>query len=169
MLADRVGVLVVAVRDFTGESSGGRWWIVKWGLLEGVFCGDALAPVLLGMLMVGCGRWTVEEAATVAFFTPVTCTSSSSSVRSMTEPLGRAPGAAALEAGDPEAWLSVFDVRDVPCGGPGAVEPVAAGPEVAGEEAEDMAPATGPDCAGVLAVVTDTPALGVVIPPVPPW
>lgn len=56
----------------------------------------------------------------------------------------------------------VFDVRDVPCGGPGAVEPVAAGPEVAGEEAEDIAPATETDWAGVLAVVTDTPALGVV-------
>lgn len=41
--------------------------------------------------------------------------------------------------------LPVFDVRDVPCGGPGAVEPVAAGPEVAGEEAEDIAPATETD------------------------
>lgn len=43
------------------------------------------------------------------------------------------------------AALPVFDVRDVPCGGPGAVDPVAAGPEVAGEEAEDMAPATDTD------------------------
>lgn len=34
------------------------------------------------------------------------CTSSSSSVRSMTEPLGRAPGAAALVGVDPVAWLS---------------------------------------------------------------
>lgn len=63
----------------------------------------------------------------------------------------------------------VFDVRDVPCGGPGAVEPVAAGPEVAGEEAVDMAPATDTGWAGVLAVVTDTPALGVVMLPAPPW
>lgn len=39
----------------------------------------------------------------------------------------------------------VFDVRDVPCGGPGAVEPVAAGPDVAGDEAEDIAPATETD------------------------
>lgn len=39
----------------------------------------------------------------------------------------------------------VFDVREVPCGGPGAVEPVAAGPEVAGEETEDIAPATETD------------------------
>lgn len=39
----------------------------------------------------------------------------------------------------------VFEVRDVPCGGPGAVEPVAAGPDVAGEEAEDIAPATETD------------------------
>ena len=39
----------------------------------------------------------------------------------------------------------VFDVRDVPCGGPGAVEPVAAGPDVAGEEADDIAPATETD------------------------
>lgn len=81
----------------------------------------------------------------MALFTPVTCTSSSSSVRSMTEPLGRAVGAAALDGMDPVAWLSVFDVRDVPCGGPGAVEPVAAGPDVAGEEAEDIAPATETD------------------------
>lgn len=81
----------------------------------------------------------------MAFFTPVTWTSSSSSVRSMTEPLGRAAGAAALDGVDPVAWLSVFDVRDVPCGGPGAVEPVAAGPDVAGEEAEDIAPATETD------------------------
>lgn len=50
-----------------------------------------------------------------------------------------------MDAVDPVAWLSVFDVRDVPCGGPGAVEPVAAGPEVAGEEAEDIAPATETD------------------------
>lgn len=63
----------------------------------------------------------------------------------------------------------VLDVREVPCGGPGAVEPVAAGPEAAGEETEDMAPATETTWAGVLAVVTDTPAFGVVIPPVPPW
>lgn len=63
----------------------------------------------------------------------------------MTEPLGRAAGAAALDGVDPVAWLSVFDVRDVPCGGPGAVEPVAAGPDVAGEEAEDIAPATETD------------------------
>lgn len=96
------------------------------------------------MLTAGVGRWVGEGAATVAFFTPVTCTSSSSSVRSMTEPLGRAVPAA-LAGVDPVAWLSVFDVRDVPCGGPGAVEPVAAGPEVAGEEAEDMAPATDTD------------------------
>lgn len=60
----------------------------------------------------------------------------------MTEPFGRAAGVAALVVVDPAAWLSVFDVREVPCGGPGAVEPVAAGPEVAGEEIEDMAPAT---------------------------
>lgn len=38
--------------------------------------------------------------------------------------------------------LPVLDVREVPCGGPGAVEPVAAGPEVTGEETEDIAPAT---------------------------
>lgn len=63
----------------------------------------------------------------------------------------------------------VFDVREVPCGGPGAVEPVAAGPEVAGEETEDMAPATETGWAGVLAVLTDTPALGVHMPPLPPW
>lgn len=63
----------------------------------------------------------------------------------MTEPLGRAAGAAALEGVDPAAWLSVFDVKDVPCGGPGAVEPVAAGPDVAGEDAEDIAPATETD------------------------
>lgn len=48
------------------------------------------------------------------------------------------------------------------------MEPVAAGPEVAGEEAEDIAPTTETVCAGVLAVVTETPALGVVIPPAPP-
>lgn len=34
------------------------------------------------------------------------CTSSSSSVRSMTEPLGRAAGAADLDGLDPVAWLS---------------------------------------------------------------
>lgn len=61
----------------------------------------------------------------------------------MTEPLGRAP--AALDGAAAVAWLSVFDVNDVPCGGPGAVEPVAAGPDVAGEEADDMAPATETD------------------------
>lgn len=49
------------------------------------------------------------------------------------------------------------------------MEPVAAGPEVAGEEIEDMAPATETGWAGVLAVLTDTPALGVHIPPLPPW
>lgn len=49
------------------------------------------------------------------------------------------------------------------------MEPVAAGPEVAGEDTEDMAPATETGCAGVLAVLTDTPALGVHIPPLPPW
>lgn len=65
--------------------------------------------------------------------------------------------------------LPVFDVREVPWGGPGAVEPVAAGPEVAGEDIDDIAPATNTGWAGVLAVVTDIPALGVVIPPVPPW
>lgn len=81
----------------------------------------------------------------VAFCTPVTCTSSSSSVRSMTEPLGRAVDAAALDEDAPVAWLSVFDVSDVPCGGPGAVEPVAAGPEAAGEEAADIAPTTDTD------------------------
>lgn len=43
---------------------------------------------------------------------------------------------------DQSTTLPVFDVKDVPCGGPGAVEPVAAGPDVAGEEAEDIAPAT---------------------------
>lgn len=95
--------------------------------------------------MTGLERRVGEGAATVALFTPVTCTSSSSSVRSMTEPLGRAAGAAALDGVVPVAWLSVFDVRDVPCGGPGAVEPVAAGPEVAGEEADDIAPTTETD------------------------
>lgn len=110
-----------------------------------LLCGDDLAPVLLGMLITGAGRCEGDGAAGVAFFTPVTCTSSSSSVRSITEPLGRAAGAAALDEVDPEAWLSVLDVRDVPCGGPGAVDPVAAGPDVAGEEAEDMAPATETD------------------------
>lgn len=79
-----------------------------------MLCGDDLAPALLGMLVTGLVRWVGEGAATVAFFTPVTCTSSSSSVRSMTEPLGRAAGAAALDGVDPVAWLSVFDVRDVP-------------------------------------------------------
>lgn len=49
------------------------------------------------------------------------------------------------------------------------MEPVAAGPDVAGDETEDMAPATETDWAGVLAEVTDMPALGVVMPPVPPW
>lgn len=63
----------------------------------------------------------------------------------MTEPLGRATGAAVLAGLDPVTWLSVFEVRDVPCGGPGAAEPVAAGPEVAGEDAEDTAPATETD------------------------
>lgn len=29
MLEPRVGVLVVTVRDFIGESSGGRWWTVN--------------------------------------------------------------------------------------------------------------------------------------------
>lgn len=48
------------------------------------------------------------------------------------------------------------------------MEPVAAGPEVAGDETEDMAPATETAWAGVLAVVTDMPAFGVVMPPVPP-
>lgn len=36
----------------------------------------------------------------------IPCTSSSSSVRSMTEPLGRAAGTAALDGVDPAAWLS---------------------------------------------------------------
>lgn len=49
------------------------------------------------------------------------------------------------------------------------MEPVAAGPEVAGDEAVDKAPTTETDGAGVLAVVTETPAFGVVIPPAPPW
>lgn len=62
----------------------------------------------------------------------------------------------------------VFDVRDVPCGGPGAAEPVAAGPDVVGEEADDIAPATETVGAGALAVVMDIPALGVVIAPAPP-
>lgn len=48
------------------------------------------------------------------------------------------------------------------------MEPVAAGPDVAGEEVDDIAPATETDWAGVLAVVTDIPALGVVIAPAPP-
>lgn len=106
---------------------------------------------------------------TVALFTPVTKTSSSSSVRSMTEPFGRAVGAAALEDALPVAWLSVFVVSDVPWGGPGAVDPVAAGPEVTGDEVEDSAPATETDCVGALTVATETPALGVVIAPAPPW
>lgn len=92
----------------------------------------------------------------------------------MTEPLGRAGGAAALDGVGAEAWLSkehksnvceisgtvrttstgqksssfplpVLDVREAPCGVPGAAEPVAAGPDVAGEEAEDTAPATDTD------------------------
>lgn len=37
------------------------------------------------------------------------CTSSSSSVRSMTEPLGRTPGVAVLAGVDPVAWLSEAD------------------------------------------------------------
>lgn len=87
----------------------------------------------------------------------------------MTEPLGLVAAGLPLEGVDPAAWLSVLDVREVPWGGPGAVEPVAAGPDVAGDETEDMAPATETDWAGVLAVVTDMPAFGVVMPPVPPW
>lgn len=92
--------------------------------------------------MLVCGRCVALDVVTVALFTPVTSTSSSSSVRSMTEPLGRAVGAATLDGVDPVAWLSVFVVSDVPCGGPGAVDPVAAGPDVTGDEVEDIAPAT---------------------------
>lgn len=44
-----------------------------------------------------------------------------------------------------KSFSPVLDVRDVPCGVPGAVEPVAAGTEVAGEEVEDKAPATETD------------------------
>lgn len=95
--------------------------------------------------MTGLDLGADEGVELRAFFTPVTWTSSSSSVRSMTEPLGRAGGAAALDGVGAEAWLSVLDVRDVPCGVPGAAEPVAAGPDVAGEEAEDTAPATDTD------------------------
>lgn len=95
--------------------------------------------------MTGLVRGLGEGVVTVAFFTPVTWTSSSSSVRSITEPLGRAAGAAALDAAVPVTWLSVFDVRDIPCGGPGAVDPVAAGPDAVGEETEDIAPTTETD------------------------
>lgn len=45
----------------------------------------------------------------------------------------------------PASFSPVLDVRDVPCGVPGAVQPVAAGTEVAGEDAEDKAPATETD------------------------
>lgn len=95
--------------------------------------------------MTGLVRGLGEGVVTVAFFTPVTWTSSSSSVRSITEPLGRAAGAAALDVAVTVTWLSVFDVKDIPCGGPGAVDPVAAGPDVVGEETEDMAPTTETD------------------------
>lgn len=103
----------------------------------------------------------------VALFTPVTSTSSSSSVRSMTEPFGRAPGAGTLDGVD-VVWLSVFVASEVPWGAPGAVDPVAAGPDVTGDEAEDNAPTTETACVAALAVVTEIPALGVVIPPAPP-
>lgn len=111
----------------------------------------------------------VLGVVTVALFTPVTRTSSSSSVRSMTEPFGRAGGAATLDGVLPVAWLSVFVVSDVPWGGPGAADPVAAGPDVTGDEVEERAPATETDCVGALTVATETPALGVVIAPAPPW
>lgn len=118
--------------------------------------------------MLGCVR-VVLGVVTVALFTPVTRTSSSSSVRSMTEPFGRVVGVATLDGVLPVAWLSVFVVSDVPCGGPGAVDPVAAGPEVTGDDVEDRAPATDTDCVGARTVATETPALGVVIAPAPPW
>ena len=63
----------------------------------------------------------------------------------------------------------VLEVKDVPCGGPGAVEPVAAGPEVARLKVDVTAPATDISCAGALAVVIDTPAFGEPMPPAPPW
>lgn len=154
----------MALRDF--GSCRGRCCVSSGALLlDAVLAwGDDLAT----FVMLGCVR-VAEGVVTVALFTPVTKTSSSSSVRSMTEPFGRVEGVATLAGVLAVAWLSVFVVSDVPWGGPGAVDPVAAGPEVTGEEVEDKAPATETDCVGALTVATDTPALGVVIPPAPPW
>lgn len=65
----------------------------------------------------------------------------------------------------------VLDVISEADGGPAAAaaEPVAAGPVVAGDDEAVAIPTTVAHCVGARAVVTEMPALGELVVPVPPW